>query len=160
VQTSAADFAGGTMSSATLMGPDVGTVRLAASAEAWTQIAGPGTMDLLGLHMISNTAARAVGARRIDANNSYNVARYDGSSWSEDATPAQGKRLNTVWMLSENEGWAMGDPNGIIYLDQAWLDEVAYSPLTVRSIFLSNGGDGWAAGNSGAILQLCFQKLL
>lgn len=153
VQTTAADFAAGTLSSTTVIGGGGGTVRLAASAEAWTQITGPGTSDFIGLHMISNTAARAVGTTRLDANSSYNAARYDGTAWSLDATPAQGKRLNTVWMLSENEGWAMGDPNGIIYYDEAWQDEVAYSTHTVKSVFLSNGGDGWAAGDSGSIQQ-------
>lgn len=151
-QTSAADFAAGTLSSTTLIGVD-GTLRLAASTEAWTQIDGLGTSDFIGLHMISNTAARAVGTLRTDANSSYNAARYDGSFWSEDATPTQGRPLNTVWMLSEGEGWAMGDPNGIIYYDQAWQDEVAYSTHTVRSIFLSNGADGWAVGRAGSILQ-------
>lgn len=151
-QTTTADFSAGTLSSATLIGDD-GTLRLAASAEAWTQIPGPNTSDLFGLHMISNTSARAVGTIRVDANNSYNVARYDGSGWSDDATPVQGKRLNTVWIQSESEGWALGDPDGIIYYDQAWQDEVASSLLSIQSIFLSNGSDGWAAGASGSILQ-------
>lgn len=150
VQTSADDFAAGTLSNTTVIG---GAVRLAASAEGWTLITGPNTSDLLGLHMISNVAARVVGTLRLDANNSYNVARYDGSAWSDDATPTQGKHLNTVWILSEDEGWAMGDPNGIIYNDWGWQDEVAYSSLTVKSLFLSNSADGWAVGASGSILR-------
>lgn len=158
-QTSTADFAAGTLSNASLMGVD-GTLRLAASVEAWTQIPGPGASDLFGLHMISNTAAWAVGTKRADAYNSYNAARYDGSAWSNDSTVSNGADLYSLWMNSGNEGWAIGASSRLLAYDRPeWYAEVDYmTPAValgaVHFVARPDGwSEGWAVGASGVILN-------
>lgn len=155
VQTSSADFSAGAPSSASVVLAGGGAVRLAAAAEAWTQPAAPNSRDFYGLHMVSNTAAWAVGTLRADAHNSYGVLRYDGAAWSEDRTFGPGVELRGIWMPSEAEGWALGDSDRMINYDTTeWFREVQFdndSSILMKSLHMSGNADGWAVGASGAL---------
>jgi photosystem II stability/assembly factor-like uncharacterized protein len=72
-----------------------------------------------------------------------------GGRWTLVSSAIAG--LNSVWMVSVSEGWAVG-AGGVVYHYAAggW---TLYTTLgtTLNSVFMLNENEGWAVGNHGTI---------
>lgn len=78
-----------------------GTGMLHWNGVAWQEVNSPaGLQDFNDIYMVSSTDGWAVSWRGT-------VAHWDGSSWSEVQSPT-GKGLESVSMVSSDEGWAVG----------------------------------------------------
>ena len=71
-------------------------------------------------------------------------------SWTSPTTAI----LSSVFMVSADDGWAVGSGGTIIRWDGTEWSTVT-SPTTVflYSVFMVSADDGWAVGNSGEIIQ-------
>jgi len=74
-----------------------------------------------------------------------------GGGWNEVSSASAG--LNSVFMVSPSEGWAVG-VGGIIYhfTGGGWIPSSTVG-TTLNSVFMVNQGEGWAVGDSGAIFH-------
>ncbi len=74
-----------------------------------------------------------------------------GGGWNEVSLGAGG--LNSVFMISPTEGWAVGS-GGIIYhyTGGGWTSYTTVG-TSLNSVFMLNQNDGWAVGNGGAIFH-------
>ncbi len=63
-------------------------------------------------------------------------------------------RLETIVMISANEGWVVGDNGTILHFDKGKWTRVN-SPTTefITSIAMNSASDGWAVGKGGVILH-------
>ena len=134
----------------------------------WNGVAGPNawggpssvTQEVRGVEMLSYADGWAVG--RVNGNR-YNIARWDGTTWTQLAPPTippdngGNEDLEAVSMLSAAEGWAVGKSGVILHWDGAtWhTNHHAASPTTqdLKSISMVASGSGWAVGKSGTILH-------
>jgi len=74
-------------------------------------------------------------------------------SWHEVESPTD-KDLYSVFALSEDNAWAVGDSGVIIHWDgETW--SLVESPTSERlnSVYFVSPDDGWVVGNSGIILH-------
>lgn len=78
--------------------------------------------------------------------------------WTVVASPTTDS-LNDVFMVSSNDGWAVGGypgagPGPIIHYDgSAWSLVASPSTDTIDSIYMLSSSDGWAVGRAGQILH-------
>ncbi len=74
-----------------------------------------------------------------------------GGGWNEVSSAAAG--LNSIFMTSSSEGWAVGS-GGIIYhyTGGGWTLFTTVG-TTLNSVFMLNQNDGWAVGNGGLIFH-------
>jgi len=101
----------------------------------------------------------AVGVRTAAGNNGWLFYRWDGAAWvrTNRTTPDSNARsLNSVFMTSAADGWAVGGANGDIivhWTGGAWTNFGA-APAALNSVYMldtdGNGiaEDGWAVGNA------------
>jgi photosystem II stability/assembly factor-like uncharacterized protein len=75
-----------------------------------------------------------------------------GGGWNEVSAASAG--LNSVFMVSASEGWAVG-VGGIIYhyTGGGWSPSTSPVGTTLNSVFMVNQNEGWSVGNSGTILH-------
>ena len=74
-----------------------------------------------------------------------------GGAWNEVSSASAG--LNSIYMVSPTEGWAVG-VGGIIYhyLGGGWGSSSTVG-TTLNSVFMVDQNEGWAVGNGGAIFH-------
>jgi photosystem II stability/assembly factor-like uncharacterized protein len=74
-----------------------------------------------------------------------------GGGWNEVSSASSG--LNSIYMVSASEGWAVG-VGGIIYhySGGGWMSSSTVG-TTLNSVFMVNQNEGWAVGNSGTIVH-------
>ena len=85
--------------------------------------------------------------------NSVDSNENDVTIWKEVESPTT-KHLNSVYFVSENDGWAIGHNGTIIHYDGTqW--QLVDSPTgsCLNEIYFIASNDGWAVGNSGVILH-------
>lgn len=81
------------------------------------------------------------------------IAHWTGSEWetTDFFTP---KRLNSIDLVGENEGWAVGVDGTIGHgVDLAWSEVTSPTTKTLNSVDMLSSTDGWAVGNNGTIIQ-------
>ncbi len=93
--------------------------------------------------MLSPTEGYAVGLS--DSGSSGIIARWDGVTWTQVATPTH--TLRGIAMLDSGEGWAVGS-YGTIWRDRNGVWSEVLSPVThtLYSVALDSRSHGWAAG--------------
>jgi photosystem II stability/assembly factor-like uncharacterized protein len=63
-------------------------------------------------------------------------------------------RLNSVFMVSSSEGWAVGDEGTIIRWNGAdWSNSTSPTDMALISVFMVGSDDGWAVGSLGTIVR-------
>lgn len=74
-----------------------------------------------------------------------------GGGWNEVSSASAG--LNSIYMVSALEGWAVG-VGGIIYhyTGGGWTSSSSVG-TTLNSVFMVDQNEGWAVGNSGTIFH-------
>ena len=76
-----------------------------------------------------------------------------GGAWSESIVQGStGFRINSVYMVSTTEGWAVG-VGGKIYhwFGGAWTNPYTFGGVDFNSIFMVSSTEGWAVGTGGQI---------
>jgi hypothetical protein len=62
--------------------------------------------------------------------------------------------LYSVFMVSQDDGWAVGDEGTIIRWDgMKWSNETCPVTSKLNSVFMVNASDGWAVGYEGTIIH-------
>jgi len=67
---------------------------------------------------------------------------------------AKFKGLHSIYMLNENEGWAVGYLGTMIkWNGTEWILQDSLTPETLLSVFFLDSTHGWVVGTNGAVLQ-------
>ena len=117
-----------------------------------------GDANLRSLATLSPTDVRAVGSYHDCAVVPCDVAsamcHWNGIAWLEEYDD-HWYRLNSVAMVSPDDGWAVGQSGEIKHWDGSkWTDVGGYdSSSTLNSVVMVSADDGWAVGYSGRILH-------
>ena len=102
---------------------------------------------LVSVDLVTADLAWAVGS---DGEEQGIITRWDGSAWTVEQRAAG--RLNSVAMLSQTEGWAVGQ--GILrYHDGEWYELENPASNFLRSVAVLSSNDAWAVGDQGTILH-------
>jgi photosystem II stability/assembly factor-like uncharacterized protein len=56
------------------------------------------------------------------------------------------KDLNSVFMLSENEGWAVGEEIILHWNGATWSESSTFSGIILESVYMTSPAEGWATG--------------
>ena len=71
-------------------------------------------------------------------------------NWTSPTT----RHLYSVFMVSPDDGWAVGAFGTIIHWDGAdWSNVTSPTTFQLNSVFMLSASDGWAVGISGTIIQ-------
>ena len=123
----------------------------------------PDDVSLSGLSMVSATEGWAVGEQTDQRGTRQGlIYHYQAGVWKRDTVPSGSGVFTRVWMLSPQEGWAVGfldlqdRSEGQIYhyQDGVW-EQYMFVPET-RGLFgiqLLSPDEGWAVGGEGTILH-------
>lgn len=76
-------------------------------------------------------------------------------TWSTVVSPTS-SNLNSVSMVSADEGWAVGDAGTILhYANRIWTPVTpSPTPNPLYSVSMVSAGEGWAVGASSLIILL------
>ena len=132
---------------------------------AWNTVTPPpGSYTLKSVFMVSATEGWAVGEQATSPNPTGVILHYTASggvaSWSifpAPSSPSPTPPLNSVDMLNENEGWAVGDNATLLHYTVSggvgtWNTVVVSGSPTLStdanltSVFMLSPTDGWAVG--------------
>lgn len=82
------------------------------------------------------------------------ILHYTGGAWTQVTAPPVSGTLRSVFMVDQNDGWAVGD-NGAILRDSggSWGGVSSPTSNTLRGLFMNGQSDGWAVGDGGTILR-------
>ena len=136
------------------------------SSPVWTlipsnQITPNGIASGVGLNSVTFATSGgnvwAVGARGVAAFCQNNCNSVSGAIWSTTTSPLMGgpfPRLNSVFMDSDNDGWAVGENNlGLQALYRwngySWTQAPSVSPITSAPLFgvyMQGSSNAWAVG--------------
>ena len=138
-----------------------GGVIAANMGSGWVATAQPGctTNDLLGVfvYAVSGTAGSAVAVGRGGV-----VCSGVGSTWSAVSPGVTTNDLVGIFMDSSTEAWIVGQDSTILHTTSfpsglapmpVPLDTGTGTGITLTSVSFTGGGNGWAAGYNGVILQ-------
>ncbi len=115
----------------------------------------PSGVNLFGLFMKTSTDAWAVGANPGGAT-PPTILHWDGSAWVVKSPPgvALGETLRDVYMLSANEGWAVGTGTATAATMLKWdgslwasVPSGTAADADLNSIHMLSSIDGWAVGD-------------
>jgi hypothetical protein len=104
------------------------------------------------IDMLNPSIGWAVG---VDYTSQYDqkgvVFRWNGFAWDFFGTLLNGGQLTDVFMLSENDGWAVGWNGRIFHWNGTSWNEV-FSPTSayLSSVHMLSASDGWAVGWDGS----------
>jgi hypothetical protein len=137
---------------------------------AWSPVTLPAnTGGLFGIFMLSPTDGWAVGATASDGQ--ATIIHWDGVQWHRVPAPLTGPfatfggGLNSLYMLSPTDGWAVGFNalsgsmlSLILHWDGTTWDVVSTPPVPatmvtwLRSVFMVNALDGWIVSFPGGLI--------
>jgi photosystem II stability/assembly factor-like uncharacterized protein len=82
------------------------------------------------------------------------ILHYSGGSWAIVSSPTA-SNLRSLFMLSQTDGWAVGDGGTILRYQGAsqWSKIGSPTVADLHSIYLLDSSHGWIVGSSGAILH-------
>jgi len=72
-----------------------------------------------------------------------------GGGWTLVSSASVG--LNSVWMVTASEGWAVGIGGAIYHYSAGGWTLYTTVGTTLNSVFMLNADEGWAVGDQGAI---------
>ena len=117
-----------------------------------------GGTNLRSLAILTPTDVRLVGNYRncmvVPCDVASAMCHWNGSVWLEEYD-YHWYRLNSIAMVSPDDGWAVGQSGEIKHWDGSkWSDVGSYdSSLTLNSVALVSVDDGWVVASSGRILH-------
>jgi photosystem II stability/assembly factor-like uncharacterized protein len=127
------------------------------NGSAWTNVPVPFTPRLFSVAIVSPTDGWAV------AENAW-ILHWDGSTWSGWTNPAQTTLdssqltwLNSVEMVSANDGWAVGGfigSSAIMHWDGTnWTSVTSPATDWLQDVAMVSATEGWAVGYGGNIVR-------
>jgi len=134
------------------------------SSPTWTRIPATQVATLLNLNSVTFATSGgniwSVGESGVAAFCLSNCGSTSGAIWST-TTATHRVELNSVYMYSDSDGWAVGDldPTGNPTILRwnggtfSWTRAPSVSPITTSDlfgVFLTGGSSGWAVGGTGA----------
>ena len=104
------------------------------------------TEHLRSVYMVTDTNGWAVG---------YNgtIIRWDGTSWSTVTSPTTIGGFTDVFMVSADDGWAVGPSRAIHWDGTDWSNVTNPATMGLYSVFMVSADEGWAVGESGRIMR-------
>ena len=84
------------------------------------------------------------------------------NDWTPSAPPGGGANLNSVYMISSTDGWAVGDDPGtgqpimFRWNGSAWVDWSGTAPnigANLMSVSMVSSSDGWVVSDAGDMLH-------
>ena len=119
-----------------------------------TETVPAGTPPLNAVHALSSTNVWAVG-------NDGAILHRDGTGWSTVASGlGLGDHLNSLYMISATEGWAVGvnvlGSPFILYWDGltwSWVFPIPWFLPSLEDVWMVSSQDGWSVGQNGLILR-------
>lgn len=127
---------------------------------SWSIVPSPTKGCLLSIYMLSPSDGWAVGIPYThgwccgEGVDSGTTIRWDGSSWSTVANPAECP-LYSVYMLSATDGWAVGHGGIIMKWDgSSWSIVTDPDGGCLFSVYMLSPTDGWAVGQDGLICSI------
>lgn len=136
-----------------LVGGDKGEI-LRYIGGCWKEEVGePPSLNGLYPHIFSTVALSYDSAWAVGWNSTIN--RYSKGSWSDQSQLANtggGASLNSIYMLSEDDGWIVGsDINGgsviLRYQNGRWVKQPSPPSMPLNSVMFISQNEGWAVGN-------------
>jgi len=113
----------------------------------------PTNYILRGIDMVSPSLGWAVGTNNPDNQHGI-LLKYMAGQWV-DIGIHDVHSINSVFMNSADEGWAVGSQGDIIhYNGDQWSKAANFVDQQLNSVSLTAVGEGWAVGNGGLILSL------
>jgi hypothetical protein len=124
---------------------------------SWNNVTSPTTSWFYSVFMVSADDGWAVGGDGIFFGDDGwalpgpervgRIIHWDGSSWNNVTSPTK-SGLSSVFMVSADDGWAVGNQGSIIRWNGTSWNNVT-NPVTypLASVFMVDADDGWAVGN-------------
>ena len=117
-----------------------------------------GNLTSVFIDQVSSTTvdAWAVGVNAT-AGTSYHFSGIPGSSggWTQVGFPGgitSGCQINSVYMVSTTEGWAVGKCGKIYhYFGGGWTNPFTFVGIDFNSVFMISSTEGWAVGTGGEV---------
>jgi len=77
------------------------------------------------------------------------------TGWTQVAVPGStGCRINSIYMVSTLEGWAVGNCGKIYHwFGGGWTNPFTFAGVDFNSVFMDSASHGWAVGTDGEISQ-------
>ncbi len=113
--------------------------------ESWATQESGVNEDLRAVHGIPGGSLVAVG-------DLGNITRYDGLVWRKMDSPVGGD-LRSVWMLSEDEGWAVGSYATARLSNGVWSEVSGNAFRNLYGVYGFAANDVWAVGATGTVLR-------
>jgi len=111
---------------------------------AWSPVRSYVTVNLNGISFISG------GALGVSVGDAETIIYWNGSSWFAQTSPTF-ININDVYLVSSNDGWAVGR-NGTIFRwnGQSWnyYQTLPSSGVSLNGLFMRTSTDAWAVGNA------------
>lgn len=115
---------------------------------------GPGSQTTLsGISMVSSTEGWAVGSAFPANDTNGNQARvllmhYKNGAWSSMRLAISGQ-VNSISMVSTNDGWAVGDNGLMLHYDgTTWREVASPTERSFAQVQMLSATDGWAVANA------------
>jgi hypothetical protein len=124
----------------------------------WNRVASPVVCMLYSVFMVSADDGWAVGMSWIieegrESGGPGVIIRWNGTSWNNVTSPTN-SRLNSVFMVSADDGWAVGYNGAIIrWNGTSWNNVTSPTTSLLYSVFMVSADDGWAVGDPGVIIR-------
>ena len=88
------------------------------------------------------------------ASTSITIGNGNWRCWDDGSLDPCHNKLSSVAMVSETDGWAVGDLGTILHWDgNAWSKVESPTNFYLNSIAMLSSHDGWAVGSGGTILR-------
>jgi hypothetical protein len=81
------------------------------------------------------------------------TTHWDGTTWNEQIQTLHVHGLNSIAMVSTNDGWAVGNYETMHWDGNAWTTVSTPITKTLYSVAMVSANDGWAVGANGTILH-------
>jgi hypothetical protein len=129
---------------------------------SWSTVTSPTTQGLNGVFMVSATDGWAVGMQsgtrpamlRWDNNCSGTVSGTGVWTDCTSTAPTINRDLNSVYMVSATDGWAVGNNGEIIqYSLGSWSAVTSPTGRRLNSVTCTPDTNCWAVGNNGEIIH-------
>lgn len=123
-------------------------------------LSGDNAGPLWSVFMVSSTDVWAVGQNRTGPSGGVGGVFWHwtgvpglGGGWNLVQPPVS-KILYSVFMVSQTEGWAVGQGGAIYhYIGGSWTAFTSPISTTLRSVYMLSPTDGWAVGDGGVIIH-------
>lgn len=121
----------------------------------WTAVSIPGLPDNFNcgsFHFVSPTNGWVVGGEKYSSDPPGYILHYDGTAWTVVMNLPH-KPLNSVWIVNDTLGWAVGDGDIYKFNGTAWLETEHNVTGEITDVYFSDPSTGWICGGNGLLYK-------